>query len=195
MTEPLKTDSKLKTVAWNNPNRHDLIPHEYRLCWLTWPDMKARAEDCSQALCDQAAAESLLAQRDAQIAELKQALADEEANSLAFDAERAERLKAQSEAAALAKRLEAAEAVAAADGTLHGAVEHWQAKAAERQAKVEAMRDKFSEVDGLLTSLQPHIPQACYPGHAVFIDDYIDPALGLIRSAMQQQKGGSNAEG
>ena len=38
-------------------------------------------------------------------------------------------------------------------------------------------RKTIQEVHDLLMNLQPHIPQACYPGHAGFIDNYIDPAL------------------
>jgi len=45
-------------------------------------------------------------------------------------------------------------------------------------------KEVIYEVEKLLTNLQPHIPQACYPGKEKIIDNYIDPALELLRSAI-----------
>ncbi len=42
----------------------------------------------------------------------------------------------------------------------------------------------LAEVERLLTYLQPHIEQACYPGRAAFIDNYVDPAVELIRTVL-----------
>lgn len=44
------------------------------------------------------------------------------------------------------------------------------------------------DVDRLLTNLQPHIEQACLPGHAGFIDNYVDPALEKLRGALPEWK-------
>lgn len=37
-------------------------------------------------------------------------------------------------------------------------------------------------IDDQLTNLQPHIVQACYPGRAGFIDNYVDPVIERIRT-------------
>jgi len=42
----------------------------------------------------------------------------------------------------------------------------------------------LAEIEALLTNLQPHIAQACIPGHAGFIDNYVDPALEIARAAL-----------
>lgn len=44
----------------------------------------------------------------------------------------------------------------------------------------EALR----QIETYLTNLQPHIPQACFPGHAAFIDNYVDPCLKIARAAL-----------
>jgi hypothetical protein len=54
----------------------------------------------------------------------------------------------------------------------------------EREA-MAAVCKAAKEAEELLTNLQPHIPQACYPGRAVFIDNYVDPALDALRSAIE----------
>lgn len=43
------------------------------------------------------------------------------------------------------------------------------------------------EVERLLTNLQPHIPQACYKDRQQFIDNYVDPALEILRSHIPEK--------
>jgi hypothetical protein len=54
---------------------------------------------------------------------------------------------------------------------------------------VDTLRAQLAEAhallqyaEGQLTNLQPHIEQACYPGRAAFIDNYIDPVIERIRA-------------
>lgn len=71
MTEPLKTESKLETVAWRDPRYgsfHSDLTHQIH---MDDDELRPQAERLTQALCDQSTAESLLAQRDAQIAGLQ----------------------------------------------------------------------------------------------------------------------------
>ena len=56
-------------------------------------------------------------------------------------------------------------------------------------AECETLRAKLAERDALLryvddqlTNMQPHIEQACYPGRAGFIDNYVDPVIERIRA-------------
>lgn len=46
----------------------------------------------------------------------------------------------------------------------------------------------LDRIEELLVNLQPHIEQACYPGHDVFIDNYINPALDTARSALDKRR-------
>jgi hypothetical protein len=49
----------------------------------------------------------------------------------------------------------------------------------------EALRKALEAVEVHLTNLQPHIPQACYPKRAVFIDNYVNPCLEICRAALK----------
>ena len=48
----------------------------------------------------------------------------------------------------------------------------------------DRLRAALEGVERLLTGLQPHIPQACLPKRAAFIDNYVSPALDLSRPAL-----------
>jgi hypothetical protein len=50
---------------------------------------------------------------------------------------------------------------------------------------LEGAREALRQIEAHLTNLQPHIPQACYPGHAGFIDNYVNPCLEIARRALQ----------
>jgi hypothetical protein len=50
----------------------------------------------------------------------------------------------------------------------------------ETMSTTEALR----RIEELLTNLQPHINDATFPGHAGFIDNYVDPALEIARAAL-----------
>jgi hypothetical protein len=60
---------------------------------------------------------------------------------------------------------------------------HMVITAARKEGRQESEK-VLSDIERLLTNLQPHIPQACYPGHEVFIDNYVDQALDIIRAAL-----------
>lgn len=49
------------------------------------------------------------------------------------------------------------------------------------------MREVLEKVQELLINLQPKIENNCYPGRAVFIDNYIDLALELIAKELAKE--------
>jgi hypothetical protein len=51
--------------------------------------------------------------------------------------------------------------------------------------RIEALEAALRDADGHLTNLQPHIPQACYPGQEGFIDAHVDEAIRVIRAALE----------
>lgn len=59
--------------------------------------------------------------------------------------------------------------------------------AAERQVAQLLAAIEYSE--GMLTNMQPHIPQACHPNRAAFIDNYVDPVLERLRAEIAAVKG------
>lgn len=77
-----------------------------------------------------------------------------------------------------------------------GEVERWKNLHAAMQLQRDHHRDKADTlraqlaerdallryVDDQLTNMQPHIEQACYPGRAGFIDNYVDPVIERIRA-------------
>jgi hypothetical protein len=70
-------------------------------------------------------------------------------------------------------------------------LETLQAKLTEAEKDAVRLRDTVVKVESLLTNLQPHIPQACYPKHAAYIDNYVDPALESLRSAIARDAAGT----
>jgi hypothetical protein len=52
------------------------------------------------------------------------------------------------------------------------------------EAEVARLRGAVQKADDHLTNLQPHIPQACYPGHEGFIDSHVDCAQEILRAAL-----------
>lgn len=72
----------------------------------------------------------------------------------------------------------------------------WQAKrfigqiTPDRVLALIAVARAAKEAEELLTNLQPKIPQACYPGHESFIDNYVDPAIHALRAALALLQGG-----
>lgn len=52
------------------------------------------------------------------------------------------------------------------------------------EAEVARLRGAVQKADDHLTNLQPHIPQACYPGHEGFIDSHVDCAQEVLRAAL-----------
>ena len=46
-------------------------------------------------------------------------------------------------------------------------------------ANVKTPTEALEAIHTLLMNLQPHIPQACHPGHAVFVDNYVNPCLAI----------------
>lgn len=59
-------------------------------------------------------------------------------------------------------------------------------RAALTQPTTVQQAETLKYVESMLTNLQPHIPQACYPGRAAFIDNYIEPVLERVRAAITQ---------
>ncbi|WP_236234482.1 hypothetical protein, partial [Pseudomonas tohonis] len=62
-----------------------------------------------------------------------------------------------------------------------------RADVAERErdqlrAELDAIREVVAFAEGQLTNLQPHIVQACYPGRARFIYNYVDPVIERLRA-------------
>jgi ABC-type nitrate/sulfonate/bicarbonate transport system substrate-binding protein len=51
--------------------------------------------------------------------------------------------------------------------------------------RIEALEAALRKADDHLTNLQPHIPQACYPGRRGFIDAHVDAAVLVIRAALE----------
>jgi len=47
-------------------------------------------------------------------------------------------------------------------------------------AEIEQLQERMQKAHNHLINLQPHIPQACYPGHEAFIDSHIDEAMKLL---------------
>lgn len=48
----------------------------------------------------------------------------------------------------------------------------------ERRSLLKAVQEAHDE----LINLQPHIPQACIPGHEPFIDSHVDKAIEILAS-------------
>jgi len=46
--------------------------------------------------------------------------------------------------------------------------------------EIEQLQERMQKAHNHLINLQPHIPQACYPGHESFIDSHIDEAMKLL---------------
>lgn len=46
-------------------------------------------------------------------------------------------------------------------------------------ANVKTPEEALEAIHTLLMNLQPKIPDSCYPGHAVFIDNYVNPCLAI----------------
>ena len=49
-------------------------------------------------------------------------------------------------------------------------------------------REALEKIESLLTNMQPHIEQACKPGHAQFIDNYVGPALEIARAGIGESR-------
>lgn len=49
--------------------------------------------------------------------------------------------------------------------------------------------DAVIYAEAMLTNLQPHIPQSCYPGSDRFIDNYVNPVLEKLRSILPEYHG------
>ena len=60
----------------------------------------------------------------------------------------------------------------------------WQKEATEWRLHSKRLAESLKEVRDELTNLQPHIPDACYPGREKFIDSHVDVALGKITAAL-----------
>lgn len=58
-------------------------------------------------------------------------------------------------------------------------------------ATADALTEALEYAEGMLTNLQPHIPQACYPGRQKFIDNYVDPVLEKLRAALAAPQQGA----
>ncbi|MCY1356892.1 hypothetical protein D9M69_433580 [compost metagenome] len=54
-----------------------------------------------------------------------------------------------------------------------------------RREEVARLYRLLATVHRGLMNLQPHIEQACLPGRAVFIDNYVDPLLGEVGKALE----------
>ncbi|WP_271103736.1 hypothetical protein [Pseudomonas tohonis] len=48
--------------------------------------------------------------------------------------------------------------------------------------------DAVRFAEAMLTNLQPHIVQACYPGRARFLDNYVDPVLDKFRTLLSTRQ-------
>ncbi|BBP82417.1 hypothetical protein PHLH8_20590 [Pseudomonas sp. Pc102] len=48
--------------------------------------------------------------------------------------------------------------------------------------------DAVRFAEAMLTNLQPHIVQACYPGRARFLDNYVDPVLDKFRALLSTRQ-------
>lgn len=55
------------------------------------------------------------------------------------------------------------------------------------EAENRRLREAVQKADDHLTNLQPHIPQACYPGREGFIDSHINCAQEILRAALPDQ--------
>lgn len=53
-----------------------------------------------------------------------------------------------------------------------------------QQTKLDDAMQTLRYVESMLTNMQPHIPQACYPGRAAFIDNYVRPILERIHALL-----------
>jgi len=51
--------------------------------------------------------------------------------------------------------------------------------------RIKELEDTLKAIEVHLTNLQPHIVQACVPGHAQFVDTYIDAALEEVKKVMR----------
>jgi hypothetical protein len=60
------------------------------------------------------------------------------------------------------------------------------AKLEAAEARVRELEAGMEQIDAHLTNLQPHIPQACYPKHAAFIDNYVNPCLQIARALRRE---------
>lgn len=49
--------------------------------------------------------------------------------------------------------------------------------------RVSELLEALRQIEESLVNLQPKIPQACYPGHEVFIDNYVNPCIQIARAA------------
>ncbi len=45
--------------------------------------------------------------------------------------------------------------------------------------RIDVLEDRLSKIHDELMNLQPHIPQACKPGHCSFIDSHVDVAMAI----------------
>ena len=66
---------------------------------------------------------------------------------------------------------------------------HADGRASDLAAELRECREALKFAESKLTNMQPHIEQACYPGRAKFIDNYVDPVIDRIRAV--RAKGGA----
>ena len=60
-----------------------------------------------------------------------------------------------------------------------------------RNERLEAeVRELMEKALDHLVNLQPHIPNACRPGHEPFIDSHVDMAMRYLKDALAKQGGG-----
>jgi hypothetical protein len=73
------------------------------------------------------------------------------------------------------------DAIAAGDGTLHGAIDHWQERALKAEAERDAARDALRELIGIL-EIAAVMPGAINRHMSIRMDD---PGLQRARAALK----------
>lgn len=53
------------------------------------------------------------------------------------------------------------------------------------EARIQELKNCLTKVQDELTNVQPHIPQACYPGREKFIDAHLDVAREAIEKVLR----------
>ena len=54
----------------------------------------------------------------------------------------------------------------------------------DSDARITMLLAVIEDAHRHLVNVQPHIPEACYPGHEIFIDSHVDMAIKVLGAAL-----------